>query len=191
MPLCPPLSENYRLRGRIRSEVGTSGTPTPLLLMWQMRRRRHTSAVITGFSSTVHRRSHGRGHQLDAVGRHQRDHAAAESAAGHPGTQRAGLHRGIGDQIDVRGGDREVVTHRRMRRGEDPARLDIVRITQRRNEIQHPLVLGQHMPGATGVDGIGDPAESRDIVISRSDTTPMSAAARSQDSRRAAYSPPT
>ena len=32
---------------------------------------------------------------LDAVSRHQCDHAAAESAAGHPGAQRARVHRGV------------------------------------------------------------------------------------------------
>ena len=41
----------------------------------------------------------------------------------------------------------------------------IVRITQRRNEIEHPLVLGQHVAGATGIDRIFDAVQHGDPAI--------------------------
>ena len=67
--------------------------------------------------------------------------------------------RGVGDQVDVLGGDLEVVTHGRVRGGEDPPGFGEVRITQRSNTIEHPLVLGEHVAGPAGVDRVASPAD--------------------------------
>ena len=44
-----------------------------------------------------------------AVGLDERDDAAAETAAGHPGAERAGREGGVDGHIELRHGDLEVV----------------------------------------------------------------------------------
>ena len=44
----------------------------------------------------------------------------------------------------------------------DAAGRAVVRITQRRNEIKHPLVLGQHVAGSTRIDRISDAIQHGD-----------------------------
>ena len=70
-------------------------------------------------------------------------HAAAESASGHPGAVCARSEGGGDGGVDLGHGDLEVVAHRGVRRDED--RADPSRVRPRgeeRDDVENPRVLG-------------------------------------------------
>ena len=153
---------------RCRSEAGTSYIPSrPVTHVAEVNAPAPWAAWVTRDHRLASPRPdtaerHGRTNRLGPVGRHQRDHAAAESAAGHPGAERARA------APRCRRSDRcaSVV----MSKSSRIDACDAVKMRpasaksespQRRNEIEHPLVLGQHMAGTTGIDGVGDRGRAR------------------------------
>ena len=103
--------------------------------------------------------------RVDLLGGRECDDAAPESASGHPRAQRSGQHRGVGDQVDVAGGDLEVVAHRRLRRSQDLTHRDEVGIAERGNGIEHALVIGQDVAGAPRVDRVGAAVQRRHTPV--------------------------
>ena len=102
--------------------------------------------------------------RLRLVRRHEGDRAAAEAAAGHPRTDRAGRLRGLDDRVELRHADLEVVAHGDVARLHQLAEPAEVARPQRRDALQHAGVLGHDVLDPPVRDVVEQPLRTRQVL---------------------------